>query len=512
MRRAAKMLSRDRVLSAYDRLDICRKILRGDNALLARLSWAEHFEKSNLEKRCSAVSALYMLLMPKARRRMLAAYFTPQYICEHIIERLQHYGADFLRGHFLDPACGGAAFLVPVSLQAAAFARTQRQIPASFIIKGIEIDPGLARLCEIMMQHVAEEVADALVLQYSIERTNSLKADNSPQFDIVISNPPYGRVFRASQRLRDRWQGVITDGHVNTYVLFSASCIERVSPGGLVALIIPTSFISGPYFRKFRSYLLKETEILELSVIAKRSSVFLDVVQDTCVLILRRRKAAEARVKQATAFGIIQGRSSVLTGKINLPKSDQTPWALPSSDGGELFDEGRRTFADYGYHVAAGHFVWNRCAERLTDRSFAQAGEFPLIWARNIRHGLEVELGSRCSDGISFVRMPINSRAIIKREALIVQRTSNSAQRRRLVVGLVPRHIVDRFGGFVTENHTIVILPTTDGSQKISLKEMLELLASDAVDRRVRRVSGSASLSVQVLRSLALPEIDAGRL
>ena len=69
---------------------------------------------------------------------------------------------------------------------------------------------------------------------------------------------------------------------------------------------------------------------------------------------------------------------------------------------------------------------------------------------------------------------------------------------------MVDPAVVDEWGGFVTENHTIVL--TADDEESLELA--VELLNTAAVDARYRRVSGTASVSVSLLRQLDLPRPD----
>src|SRR5476649_1329739 len=59
------------------------------------------------------IASLYALLMPKARRRRLAAYFTPPHLAHYAIDVLVEAGIKPGQHRILDPASGGAAFLVP---------------------------------------------------------------------------------------------------------------------------------------------------------------------------------------------------------------------------------------------------------------------------------------------------------------------------------------------------------------------------------------------------------------
>jgi adenine-specific DNA-methyltransferase len=93
------------------------------------------------------------------------------------------------------------------------------------------------------------------------------------------------------------------------------------------------------------------------------------------------------------------------------------------------------------------------------------------------------------------------SQAIVRTNALIMQRTTNSSQKRRLVAARVSPSVIKQWGGFVSENHTIVV--TAPSVRVLNLLRFL--LNSAAVDSRYRQLSGTASVSVTLLRGLDLP-------
>ena len=88
--------------------------------------------------------------------------------------------------------------------------------------------------------------------------------------------------------------------------------------------------------------------------------------------------------------------------------------------------------------------------------------------------------------------------------AAVMQRTTNDKQPRRLIVAMVDPLVVSEWQGFVTENHTIVL--TADDAERLELA--VALLNTTAVDARYRRVSGTAAVSVSLLRQIDLPRPD----
>jgi adenine-specific DNA-methyltransferase len=72
-----------------------------------------------------------------------------------------------------------------------------------------------------------------------------------------------------------------------------------------------------------------------------------------------------------------------------------------------------------------------------------------------------------------------------------------------LIAAVVPPRVIKKHGGFVAENHTILILPSQQSAQ---FRLLCRLLNTNAVDRRYRRVAGTASISISSLRDLPLPK------
>jgi adenine-specific DNA-methyltransferase len=461
------------------------------------------------------IASLYALLMPKARRRRLAAYFTPPHLAHYAIGALVEAGIKPGEHRILDPASGGAAFLVPLAAHIAARGR-RRGARAKTILQsindslhGVEIDAGLAKLSRSLLTDLldAQIESSGIELDGLIERANTLELDRpDPLYDAVIGNPPYGRILRPSRALRMRYHTVISDGYVNLYALFVEQALRWVRPGGIICLIIPMSFVGGPYFAALRKRILKKASVLRLDLIDKRSDVFLDVLYDLCVIVLRRADGAAAPVIAKTSLLLIDQPNRDL-GRLELPeRPNDHVWALP--DGGQgaaLFHPALATLGDYGYLAKTGYFVWNREQHRYRIGRKPRSNEVPLFWAHNVRANEKCLPQDGDAGDIGFAKILKTSTAILRSDAIILQRTSNRGQKRRLIGAVIRQARVIGGRGFVTENHTIVIVPDPAKSQQLPIRMVCRLLNTMAVDARFRRMSGSVSVSTKALRDLPLP-------
>ena len=267
------------------------------------------------------------------------------------------------------------------------------------------------------------------------------------------------------------------------------------------------SFVGGPYFAALRKRILEKASVLRLDLIDKRSDVFLDVLYDLCVIVLRHvTMVRHVHAVAKTSLLLIDEPNQYL-GTLELPaRPSGHVWALPDNGkGAALFQPGLATLQDYGYWAKTGYFVWNREQHRYRVGRKPRPTEVPLFWAHNVRANKKCRPQDGDEDDIGFAKIPKSSSAIIHSDAIILQRTSNRGQKRRLIGAMVRQADVIGGRGFVTENHTIVIVPDPAKRQQLPLRTVCRLLNTMAVDDRFRRMSGSVSVSTKALRDLPLP-------
>jgi hypothetical protein len=120
-------------------------------------------------------------------------------------------------------------------------------------------------------------------------------------FDAVIGNPPYGIVF-------DEEVKSYVEGHYRTfvrnndnYIAFSQRAIELLRITGRFGLIIPNTFLTGPYFDALKSYILENACVLEivdfgLNQVFPKPNVF------TCLVFLQRKASSEECAAGSTQY------------------------------------------------------------------------------------------------------------------------------------------------------------------------------------------------------------------
>lgn len=469
---------------------ICRALLRGvrPDDLPELEAVSALLADQDIDARHYWIGTFYTLLIdPEARRRQ-AAYFTPAPLARRLIDLVEAQGCNLRRASVFDPAAGGAAFLSTVAARMVELGRSPKEIAKA--LSGLDVDGNLAELARDLISERLEGIALPLA---QLPQADALRAPVTALHDLVLVNPPFGRRMGADLEGID-WSGVASPGHVNIYALFVDVALRWVKPGGLIGMIIPTSFIAGPFYNRLRKRIRDTARVMTLGLVADRDTTFLDVAQDVCLLVLQRHSHGHAQ-SRAVTFGMINVAGDWVDTAVGyLPRAHDAAWPLPPGLGHAAVGGAR--LADYGVDLKVGYFVWNREKERL--REAAEEGAVPLFWARNVRVGKECAPAARKRDGVDYVAFEGESSGMDRGPAILLQRTTNSKQARRLVAGLIgtspPR--------FTTENHTILIRPVRPDA---NLGLLCQLLNTGAVDQRYRRLSGTASVSAKLLARLDLP-------
>lgn len=490
-RAAAKLLAPN-AKTARARADICLDLLAdiGPDERLAAFRRSLH--ALPVDERHYWIGTLYTLMLSTKVRRSQATYFTPPAVADAVVDLAVEAGFEFARDDVLDPAAGGAAFLS--TLAGRMISAGLRPTKVAYQLNGVEIDEGLA----ILSRRLIAERLGAPLPRDVIIADDALRTPILASYGLVIANPPYGRMSIDDVRGLT-WSRIAHSGHINKYALFAELCFRVAKPGGLVVLVIPSSFRSGPLYDRMREFIRSQGEVLTIGSIAGRDGVFLDVAQDISVLVARKGKPHRGTTK--VRFPIIGCSLSPRTVvEEALPADPGDAWPLPASNPETV---GGAILADYGITARAGYFVWNREPTRLLDKLGKSRG-YPLIWAKNVKAGALCRPAGKKGEKTDFVSFADNSTAIVTKPAAVMQRTTNDKQSRRLVVAMVDPDVVARWRGFVTENHTIVL--TAEDPAKLELA--VALLNTAAVDARYRRVSGTAAVSVTLLRQLDLPSPD----
>ena len=461
------------------------------------------------------LSATYAAMLPERMRGRLGIYYTPPALSERLIEMASEAGLDWMTCRVLDPACGGGAFLAPTArrmVEALAGCSPAAVIKSiSHRLRGFEIDPFAAWMSQVVLETTMADICNdaGRRLPQLVTVCDSLKQDPPEKgFDLVISNPPYGRI-KLRPRLRERYSRSLY-GHANLYGIFTDLALRWSSPGGVIAYVTPTSFLAGEYFKALRELLAAEAPPVAVDFIAARKGVFENVQQETMLATYRRASSAKTATVHHLTASATGSAAIVHAGEFDLPTNPSAPWLLPRSPEHELLVSrlARMTtrLADWGYKISTGPLVWNRYKGQLRRRRSRDT--VPLIWAEAIAAGGRFVFRAEKKNHEPYFKLLAGDEWLrVDKPCVLLQRTTAKEQSRRLIAATLPESLIAEHGGVTIENHLNMVRPL-NGSPPVPGVAVAAVLNSEITDHAFRCISGSVAVSAFELEALPLPSVD----
>lgn len=462
---------------------------------------------------CHALTSLYTTLLPGKARSELGAFYTPPALTKRLLDLAEEGGVDWKTARVLDPASGGGTFL----LEAAARMRASLvEAEPAFILAqlgtrlaGMELDGNAAALSQ-----AALEIAFADLITASgrdapmfIKVGDTLEAEPSETYDLVIGNPPYGRVqMTEAQRLR---YARSLYGHANLYGVFTDIAVRWARPGGVIAYLTPTSALGGLYYTALRRLLAEEAPPVAIDFVHARRGVFEDVLQETLLALYEKGGTqTEFQVHYLTVESELQAKLTK-NGKVSLPERSGDPWLAPREPSHVPLIKAATALnsrlQDWGYQVSTGPLVWNRFKPQM--RAKAGKGIYPLIWAEAVTaDGRFVFRADKRNHAPYFKTEKGDDWLVVDRSCVLVQRTTAKEQQRRLIAAELPQAFINKHDGVIVENHLNMVRAL---KPKVSPAAVAAVLNSDIIDQVFRCISGSVAVSAFELEMIPLPPVEA---
>lgn len=458
------------------------------------------------------IGEIYTALLPKDFRSEHGVFFTPPALTHRLLALASAAGVDWARAFILDPGCGGGAFLTPVALRIVA--SLDRRHPEAVLdhlgkhLRGFELDPFSAWMSQVLLESALMDLCreTGKRLPRVITVCDALATEpGEPQADLVIGNPPYGRVTLEPE-LRARYRRSL-HGHANAYGLFMDLAVRWARPGGVIAYITPTGFLGGRYFKELRNLMAREAPPVAIDLVTSRKGVFSDVLQET--LLATYRKGGEPRRAGVHLVTLMSEAAAEVSsaGSFSLPTVPTEPWLIPRGRQQAALISRLNSMpfrlADYGYKVSTGPLVWNRHKPQLHARPVR--GTYPILWAECVTSDGRFDPQSEKRNHKPYLKPERGQDWLLIREpCVLVQRTTAKEQRRRLLAAELPSGFIQDHGAVAVENHLNMVRPVRRKAE-VSLRTIAAILNSPIVDAAFRCISGSVAVSATELESLPLP-------
>lgn len=452
----------------------------------------------------------YIDRMPKSLRKKYGQFFTSKET------------AAFMAGLFTVPNQETISMLDPGSgsgiLSVALIERLQT-IP---YVKKLELvcyenDPNVLELLESNLNWVCAQsvkaitykiITDNYILNQMADYNHMLDANPNPyKFDMVIGNPPYMKVAKNAPEATAMPD--VCYGAPNLYFLFASMSLFNLRDNGEMVYIIPRSWTSGAYFKKFRERFLSEGALEHIHLFVSRDKVFEkeSVLQETIIVKVKKSAKKPQNVVMTTT-------------QSNKDFSDKTLFEAPYSlvvSGNDRYvylvtndqevetlrqlNEWSDTLPSIGLKMKTGLTVDFRNYDALRNEAEEQA--VPLFYSQHIKDGKVI-----FPVGKEHEYLVTDQPGLLQKNEnyLFVKRFTAKEEHRRLQCGVYLARKHPEYAKISTQNKINFISGLKELSECV-VYGLYVLFNSTMYDRYYRILNGSTQVNSTEVNSMPIPSM-----
>lgn len=454
----------------------------------------------------------YVEQMPKAQRKKMGQFFTSAETARFMAE-LFEIPTQIDSISILDPGAGSGI------LAAAAVDRLEEiKNIRTICIVCYENNPEVAELLKSnldwMKKNSEKELTYELrrenyILSQSENYNGTFSAELNPQsYDIVISNPPYIKLPKTAPEAMAMQD--VCYGAPNLYFLFARMSAFNLKENGEMVYIVPRSWTSGAYFKRFRNKFFEEMTLEHIHLFESRDRVFEieSVLQETMIFKAKKTQQRPSQILMTTT-------------KDNSDFEDRTVYRAPYEtvvNGAEDYvylvtnekeasvlqkmNGWKKTLPQIGLKMKTGLTVDFRNREALCDS--AQSGAVPLFYAQHIQNGNVV-----FPIGKENEYLVTNQMGLLQKNTnyLFVKRFTAKEEHRRLQCGVYLARKNPEYNKISTQNKINFI----EGIRELSectVYGLYVLFNSTFYDMYYRILNGSTQVNSTEVNSMPVPSLD----
>ena len=290
-------------------------------------------------------------------------YFTPKSIIKKtidIIKSIPDYTDTIKFKTILEPSCGSCEFIKYI---------TQEFTNKKLSITAIEFN-------DIIYQKISK-------LNF-VENTNNtiefinkdyMTYNNEKMYDLIIGNPPYFVMSKNDIDSNLKEYSNFYDGRPNIFILFIIHSLKKLNIKGILAFVLPKSFINCLYYNKLRKHIYGNYKIIDIiDCLNDDCNEYLETKQETIIFVIQKINQLELKelkeLKELNKKYIFEIKDYVIFNTIENIKLIN-----------KLY-ENSTTLDDLGFDVKVGNIVWNQHKDKLTNDETKTL----LIYSSNIKN------------------------------------------------------------------------------------------------------------------------------
>ena len=356
-------------------------------------------------------------------------------------------------------------------------------------------------------------------LKYFINNDNFIltnkdawKGDISGYFDIVIGNPPYMKIGKGSQE--SIVMSNVVSGQPNLYFLFMALSAKLLKEGGELIYIVPRSFTSGLYFKKFRRWFLNVMSITNLHLFESRNNVFQDanILQETIIIRAIKEKRNDMISITSSDCSVHNEISIVKVDReVCISKDENNYIFIPTSDLEvdiiKTVSSFKNVLQDFGLVAKTGIVVPFRNVAYMSN----DIGDntIPMLWSYNIyNNDIKFPLHIESKPQYLYDNNDSKKYRMILGNYLLMKRMTAKEEKRRLQCAVLEKQYFKDAHYFTTENHINYITRINGNLSKSEVYGLFVWFNTSIMDKYFRLLNGSTQVNSSELNSIPIPDYD----
>ena len=353
-------------------------------------------------------------------------------------------------------------------------------------------------------------VEDNYILSQYLDFNHMLGGNAEPKkYDFVIGNPPYMKIPKDAPEATAMPE--VCYGAPNLYFIFASMGLFNLCESGELIYIIPRSWTSGAYFKRFREYFLTEGKLEHIHLFVSRNKVFdkESVLQETIIIKVKKTSEKPETVtitssKSNSDFGELTS----LTVPYDLVVAGSDYYVYLVTDENEVevlnkFHKFDKTLPAIGVKMKTGLTVDFRNREILRDEE--EEGAIPLFYSQHIKQGkVEFPIQKEHEYVVTEQRGLMQD----NKNYLFVKRFTAKEEPRRLQCGVYLAKRFPQYQKISTQNKINFVDGVLTEMSECLVYGLYVLFNSTLYDEYYRILNGSTQVNSTEINAMPVPDLE----